>query len=184
VNALQDQLAIGAASAEPFVMPDYDEASFTATRQALLELGKGIGGFDRAFGARDAVDPVRHLIGTAVGWAGLPEQEAYYINVNPGLPVGSDRLVVGSVPVDAFWSISVYNAAGYFEPNDLGLYSVNSVTAVLNEDGSVTVNFGGCDDNRPNCVPIMDGWNYTVRLYRPRPQILDGTWTSPAIESA
>jgi hypothetical protein len=95
--------------------------------------------------------------------------------------VGKYRLVVGSVPVDAFWSISVYNAAAYFEPNDLGLYSV---TAVPNEDGSVIVNFGGCDDHRPNCVTIMDGWNYTVRLYRPRPQILDGSWTFPAIESA
>jgi hypothetical protein len=182
VNRLQNHLAIDAASAEPLVMPDYDEASFAATRQALSELAKGIGGFDRAFGARDAVDPVRHLIGTAVGWAGLPEHEAYYVNVNPGLPVGSYRLIVESVPVDAFWSISVYNAAGYFEPNDLGVYSINSVTAVPDEDGSVTVSFGGCDGRRPNCIPIMDGWNYTVRLYRPRPEILDGSWTFPTIE--
>jgi hypothetical protein len=28
----------------------------------------------------------------------------------------------------------------------------------------------------------MDGWNYTVRLYQPRPEILDGTWTFPAVE--
>ena len=184
VNRLQDQLAIAAASAEPFLMPEYDEASFAATRQSLLELAKGIEGFDRAFGTRDAVDPVRHLIGTAAGWAGLPEYEAYYVNVDPGLPVGSYRLTVGSVPVDAFWSISVYNAAGYFEPNDLGAYSINSVTAVPDEDGSITVNIGGCHDDRPNCIPITDGWNYTVRLYRPRPEILDGTWTFPAIEPA
>jgi hypothetical protein len=32
-----------------------------------------------------------------------------------------------------------------------------------------------------NCLPIMDGWNYTVRLYRPRAEILDGSWTFPAI---
>jgi hypothetical protein len=35
------------------------------------------------------------------------------------------------------------------------------------EDGSVTVHFGGCGDGRPNCLPVMDGWNYLVRLYRP-----------------
>lgn len=30
----------------------------------------------------------------------------------------------------------------------------------------------------------MDGWNYTVRLYRPRQEILDGTWTFPGLEDA
>ena len=25
----------------------------------------------------------------------------------------------------------------------------------------------------------MDGWNYTVRLYRPHPEILDGSWKFP-----
>ena len=31
-------------------------------------------------------------------------------------------------------------------------------------------------------IPIMDGWNYVVRLYRPRAEILDGSWTFPSIE--
>jgi hypothetical protein len=83
--------------------------------------------------------------------------------------------------VDGFWSVSVYNASGYFEPNDRGAYSVNNITAVRDQDGSVTIGFGGCGDGRPNCLPIMDGWNYTVRLYRPRAEILDGSWTFPAI---
>ena len=84
------------------MLPDYDPGSFDATRQALLELAKGIAGFDRAFGRRDAVDPVRHLIGAAAGWGGLPEQEAAYVNVNPGLPVGRYQLTVRDVSVDAF----------------------------------------------------------------------------------
>ena len=46
-------------------------------------------------------------------------------------------------------------------------------------DGSVTVHFGGCDDGRPNCIPIMDGWNYLVRMYRPRPEVLDGSYRFP-----
>ena len=28
---------------------------------------------------------------------------------------------------------------------------------------------------------IMDGWNSLVRLYRPRPEVLDGTWTFPSV---
>ena len=33
-----------------------------------------------------------------------------------------------------------------------------------------------------NHLYIMDGWNYSLRLYRPRPEILDGTWTPPIPE--
>jgi hypothetical protein len=76
--------------------------------------------------------------------------------------------------VDGFWSISVYNEKGFFEKNNLNAYSLNNLTAKPNEDGSFTVQFGGCDGKAPNCLPIMPGWNYTVRVYRPRKKILDG----------
>ena len=46
----------------------------------------------------------------------------------------------------------------------------------------MTVHFGGCDDGRPNCIPIMDGWNYLVRLYRPHPEVLDGSYQFPTPE--
>ncbi|NUS41373.1 MAG: carboxylesterase, partial [Terrabacter sp.] len=61
--------------------------------------------------------------------------------------------------------------------------SVNSVTAGRNADGSVTVRFGG-DPGRPNRVAIVDGWNYLVRLYRPRAEVRDGTWSFPKVEPA
>ena len=179
VVALQDGLELTAASNVPFEMPDYDTASFDATRQALLSLAAGLDAFDRMFGTRDDVDPVRHLIGTAAGWGGLPATEATYIGVNPEMPVGAYELTVGDVPVDAFWSISVYNADGFFEPNPAGAYSVNSVTGVRDDDGSITVRFGEHGPNAPNAIPITDGWNYLVRLSRPRPEVLDGRWTFP-----
>ncbi len=172
-NAVQDKLRVSAASSTPFALPEYDAASFSATRQALLELAKGYAGFERAFGRRDGVDPVRHLIASAAGWGGLPEQDASYINVNPNLPVGDYKLTVRDVPVDGFWSISLYNADGFFEPNPTGGVSINDLTAARDPDGAVTVHFSGeCNDGRPNCLQIMDGWNYLVRLYRPRPEIL------------
>jgi hypothetical protein len=43
----------------------------------------------------------------------------------------------------------------------------------------MTVQFGGCDGKVSNCLPIMPGWNYTVRLYRPRAEILSGKWKFP-----
>ena len=61
----------------------------------------------------------------------------------------------------------------------LDAYSLNNITAKKAVDGSVTVQFGGCDGKIPNCLPIMKGWNYMVRLYRPRAEILNGTWKFP-----
>jgi hypothetical protein len=42
---------------------------------------------------------------------------------------------------------------------------------------------GGCDGKIPNCLPIMKGWNYMVRLYHPRDEILNGTWKFPQAQS-
>ena len=96
--------------------------------------------------------------------------------------MGQYALTVDEVPVDGFWSISVYNAEGYVDQSDPNSNSINSVTATPNPDGSITVNFGECAYDRPNCVPITAGWNYVVRLYRPHPEILDGTWSFPPSE--
>jgi len=185
VADVQNGFALAAASAQPFVMPNYDQSSFDNTRKALLGLASGLGAFDRMFGTKADVDPVRHLLGTAAGWGGLPTREATYVGVTPRLPVGSYELRVDDdVPVDAFWSISVYNADGYFEPNSSGVYSVNSITGVRDaDDGSITIRFGDHEPGAPNVIPITDGWNYLVRLYRPRPEILDGTWKFPAINT-
>lgn len=181
VAALQDQLDVTAASSVPFELPDYDRESFDETRRSLLDLARNMSDFDGSFGTPEQVDPIRHLIGTAAGWGGLPVTEAVYIGVDPRLPEGNHELTVGEVPVDGFWSISVYNADGFFEPNDRGAYTVNNITGVRNDDGSVTVRFGDYPADVPNAIPVTEGWNYLVRLYRPRPEITDGTWTFPTI---
>jgi hypothetical protein len=49
----------------------------------------------------------------------------------------------------------------------------------MDADGSVTIQFCGCDGYVDNCIPISTGWNYWVRLYLPRKEILDGTWKFP-----
>ena len=182
-KALQDGLRIHATAARPFESPKYDVASLDHTRSALLALAAGMDSFERSFGRKEQVNPVHHLISTAAGWGGLPDAEAAYVGVAPDLPVGEYSLTIEDVPVDGFWSISVYNADGYFEPNARGAYSVNSITAARNDDGTVSVLFGGDGDPARNSLPITEGWNYLVRLYRPRPEILDGTWTFPSLKT-
>lgn len=162
-------------------MPSWDEASQKKVRDALLILATTTGGFKNAFGAKGQVDPVRHLIATAAGWGGNPDKDAAYLSFTPAKNDGETvyKLRVGQVPVSGFWSISVYNADGYFQKNDLNTYSLNNITAAKDRDGYVSVQFGGCDGRIPNCIPTMKGWNYTVRLYRPRAEILDGKWKFP-----
>ena len=90
-------------------------------------------------------------------------------------------VTVKDVPVDAFWSITVYNADGYLEKNEIGRNSLNNSSATPNEDGSFTIHFGG-DPKSVNYLPITEGWNYAIRMYQPRKEILDGSWTFPKIE--
>lgn len=181
VVSLQDQVGLDCGSDLPFEMPDYDRASFDETREALLSLARNLSGFDRMFGTPDQVDPVRHLIGTAAGWGGLPSEEASYIGVDPRLPLGQYELTVGQVPVDGFWSVSVYNADGFFEPNKADAYTVNNITGARDPDGRITIRFGDYPPGTPNAIPITEGWDYLVRLYRPHQEILSGKWAFPAL---
>ena len=61
---------------------------------------------------------------------------------------------------------------------------MNNIMAKRSADGTINIQFGGCDGNIPNCLPITKGWNYTVRRFRPRPEILDGTWKFPEARPA
>jgi hypothetical protein len=184
VHVLQNSIRVEQKAHGAFETPSWDPVSQKTVREALLSLAGTLPDSHRMFGARGEVDPVRHLIGSASAWGGNPERDALYLSVVPPRNDGETvyRLTVKAVPVDGFWSISVYNAEGYFEKNERNAYSLNNLTAAKNADGSVTVQFGGCDGRAANCLPIMRGWNYIVRLYRPRPELLNGTWTFPEAE--
>lgn len=184
VHTLQDAFKIKQAGKGTFAVPHWDMASQKKVRDALLVLGSTVPDLKGAFGKKEDVDPIRHLIGSATGWGGNPDKDAIYLNVTPPKNDGKTiyHLTVKDVPVDAFWSISVYNAKGYFEKNALNAYTLNNITAKKGADNAVTVQFGGCDGKIPNCLPIVPGWNYMVRLYRPRSEILNGSWTFPALQ--
>jgi len=185
-NELQDKLRIEASSAKPFTPPNYNEKSFIELRGLLQDVAKFLPDTDGAFGSRENTEQVPHLLGAAIGWGGLPSQDAFYQSINPNLPIGRYQIdVPKDVPVKAFWSVSVYNKDGYFQKNDKGVYNINSQSGKKNPDGSMTVNLGGCNDSsRINCIPLTEGWNYTVRLYRPDAPVIDGKWTFPAVQKS
>ncbi len=182
VHALQDAIKVSQKAQGKFEAPNWDQASQKKVRDALLVLATTLPDFRQAFGRKGQVDPVRHLIGSAAAWGGNPDKDATYLNITPAKNDGTTvyKLNVKNVPVEAFWSVSVYDAEGYYEKNPYNAYTINDLTAKKSADGSVAIQFGGCDGKLPNCLPVTKGWNYTVRLYRPRAEILNGKWTFPA----
>jgi hypothetical protein len=186
-NGLQDAITISQPGGPgSFEIPAWDPVSQQKVREALIALSNTIPDLRYAAGPnKDSVDPVRRLAAAASGWGLNPDKDAVYLNVFPEKNDGKTpyRLTVGEVPVDAFWSVTAYTADGYFQPNELNAYSINSVTGRKGEDGSITIQFGDCAKETPNCLPVTKGWNYMVRLYRPRQEILDGVWTFPVAEA-
>ena len=182
VNALQDAVRVEQPGGPgKFDVPNWDKASHKKVRDALVVLGETIPDWRRAAGRKGDVDEIRHLIVTATGWGLNPDKDAIYLNITPARNDGNTiyTLKVANVPVDGFWSISLYNPEGYFVKNPLDAYTLNNITAKTSADGSVAIQFGGCDRTVQNCLPIIKGWNYMVRLYRPRLEIVNGSWTFP-----
>ena len=182
-HAAQDKIKISGGGEGPFEAPNWDTEQLAVARKALNDLA--VLGFDTtyAFGSKEEVRPIDHLVGAAAGWGGLPVTAAMYIldSVNANDGKTPHAVTVKDVPVDAFWSITVYNADGYLEANDLGRNSLNNFSTKPNADGSYTIHFGG-DPKSLNYLPITDGWNYAVRMYQPRKEILDGSWIFPSIK--
>jgi len=188
VAALQDQVRIEQPGGPgTWQTPGWDPVTQAQVRDHLAGL-MSLGGCNGVvqMGTRQAVDPLCHLLATATGWGLNPREDAVYDSVYPKANDGRTvhKLTVRDVPVDGFWSLSVYNEKGYFEKNDLGSYSINSVTGTAGADGSYTIQFGGCTKTTPNCLVTPAGWNYIVRQYRPRKPILDGTWKFPEAQPA
>ena len=179
-HSTQDGIEVEGGGVGPFEAPEWDQESLLVARTALSNLAE-LGFSTRyAYGTKEETKPVDFLVGAAAGWGGLPATAAMYeIESVPGndgkIP---HSVTVQDVPVNAFWSVTVYNADGYLEKNEFGRNSINNVTAKPNSDGSYTLNFGG-DPKAINYLPISPGWSYTVRLYEPKEEILDGSWTFP-----
>jgi hypothetical protein len=183
-HRLQDAVVVEQADVGKFEVPDWNRGEVEKMRAAINVVASTVTNSAQLFGMKEELDPVYWMLGAALGWGGLPAEHATYANVFPEKNDGKTphMLTVKDVPVDAFWSVTLYDDEGYMPVNEYNAYSFNSVTAKKADDGSITIHFGG-DPMADNFLPIVPGWNYIVRLYRPRKEILDGTWTFPGPEA-
>ena len=114
-NALQDGVKVQQDSPGKFEVPNWDQVSQKKVRAALIELSTTLPDSLRMFGTKEQVDPVRRLIGAAALWAATREgRDLPKLHAAQKRREDHSHLTVKDVPVDAFWSISLYNADGYF----------------------------------------------------------------------
>lgn len=180
-NAVQDAIKAEQAGSGKLEQPAWDPETLKKTRETLAALETLGGVHENRFGMPSEVDHLSWLISTATGWGGNPRKDAVYLFRVPKMNDGTtaQTLTLKDVPVDAFWSVTVYDAKGFMFENPQKAYSLNSVTSKRESDGSVVIQFGGNPKQAANYLAITPGWNFVVRLYRPRKEILDGTWKLP-----
>ena len=182
---LQDAVVVEQADIGKFEVPDWNKEQVEQMRDTVRVVASTATDASRMFGKKEELDPVYWMLGAALGWGGLPAEAATYANAVPEKNDGKTpyTLTVTDVPVYGFWSVTLYDEKGYMPVNEYNAYSFNNVTARKDKDGSVTIHFGG-DPKADNFLPIVPGWNYIVRMYKPGPEILDGRWTFPSAEPA
>lgn len=106
---------------------------------------------------------------------------------------GANRYTVtfapGQVPpVNGFWSLTVYNKEHLFEPNKLNRFSLGTKSKAMkqNSDGSLALYFQNESpgtEKETNWVPTpKDEFSLYIRTYWPKPEVLDGRWSPPAVE--
>ena len=182
---LQDAVSFEQADIGKFEIPDWNKEEVEQMRETVNMVAATATDSSKMFGKKEELDPVYWLLGAALGWGGLPAEAATYANAVPKMNDGKTpyTLTVTDVPVYGFWSVTLYDDKGYMPVNEYNAYSFNNVTAKKAKDGSVTIHFGG-DPDADNFLPIVPGWNYIVRMYKPGPEILDGRWTFPTAKPA
>lgn len=94
-------------------------------------------------------------------------------------------------PVNGFWSLTLYNEHHFFEPNDIKRYSLGTKSKTLkyNGDGSLTIYVQAeppAEEHRDNWLPAPKDGDFSlyIRAYWPKPAVVDGSWTPPAVDDA
>jgi hypothetical protein len=127
--------------------------------------------------------------------ANLPEDAIYPLHLvdDTGKPLdGANRYMIhfdkgATPPVDAFWSITLYDAEGFQVANPLNRFAVSSwMPFKLNADGSLDLYFQNESpgkDKEANWLPAPKGpFNLTMRLYGPTSDALTGKWSPSAVK--
>jgi hypothetical protein len=179
VNALQDKVRIEAGSADPLPANKWDQDSLKNLTMQYNKEAAAYPSWKGMMGPRGTVDEKTRHIAAAAAWGLNPEKDATYLNYGGKHDPAKCYAAVYAVPENnAFWSITVYGSDGYMKSENSIL---NSSTVKLNPDGTFTAYYGSKDlcGDVPNRLDVTEGWNFLMRIYRPGPSVLNGTYKLP-----
>ena len=159
----------------------WDQASLKALTQEYEKQSKQYASWKGMMGPRGTVDEKTRHIAAAAAWGLNPDKDATYLNYGGQHDPGKCYSATYKVPENnAFWSITLYGEDGYMKSENNIL---NSSNAKLNGDGTFTAYFGSkelCGDVA-NRLDVTTGWNFLMRIYRPGPSVLDGSYVLPPV---
>ena len=162
-------------------LKEWDEKSMIAMRKAYNALGSSASSSKNFFGVKCENSYLDAAMGVAVGWGGMQQADALYIPTQVAKNDGKTAYTITvpkNVPVDGFWSVTIYNQERFMVKNKSNSYSLNSLTAKKNADGTATLHLGG-DPKAKNFLFIPKNWLYIVRFYQPHKEIAEGKWSFP-----
>lgn len=172
VRALQEATEISVKATTPHVLPNYDMEQLIALRDKLAAEAAELGSLNNMQGARGTVDEHMHLLGTAAGWGLLPDANARYLSYGQEDGKGCFKASYSVPPFNegGFFSITMYDADGWMFSDRAIL---NEYNIKFNADGTFDANFGKCGEGAKNNLPVVDGWNFLMRVYEPKLDELD-----------
>jgi hypothetical protein len=91
-------------------------------------------------------------------------------------------------PVNAFWSVTLYDGNGRPVPNPMNRYEISPHIGNLtyNPDGSLDIyiqNASPGADKESNWLPApSDAFQFVFRLYWPQDAALNGSWVPPPVQ--
>lgn len=184
----------------PSTMSVLDQAAAQAQREILSttqNIGNIVNGWNIALdlGTYGTDYLKRAVIAYAGIGANLPQDAVYpaaFVDADGKALRGKHNYVLhfdknNLPPVNAFWSVTVYNPQGFLVPNKRGRYALGDRdTLHFNKDGSLDMYIqheSPRKDKEANWLPApQDYFNLVMRMYWPKPAMLKGTWSPPAIK--